>query len=98
VKGSADGEVENRALPVELAGGEKRPRTAFQLAWDMSLPLCRVADGLSPKRRRYATEKRPGCEKPHAYAIDETLSSGDADCSPSRANLSLHSVRASGRT
>ncbi len=52
-----------------------------------------VSDGFSPNRLRYASAKRPKCEKPHASAIDETLSVGDAHSNASRADLSLASAR-----
>ncbi len=55
--------------------------------------LRNVSDGLSPKRLRYATEKRPKWVKPCVYAIDVTVSRRDGDCRPRRAAASLDSVR-----
>src|SRR5215470_10879996 len=45
----------------------------------------RVSDGLSPKRKRYSTEKRPIWVKPHWAAISVTLRPNSARRSVSRA-------------
>ena len=43
-----------------------------------------VSEGLSPKIRRYSTEKRPQWRKPQARARSVTLSAGPACCKASR--------------